>query len=124
MSRQSVVAMAGVVIAVLTGVASAQGWRPPAEAQRCPSKWGANDERGAANHMKPETVMRAIKLIRTGEVIELGHMLNAPSSNSPARTRICVDLAASEDKGRDRFNRGAGGDPLVGRHSRAPAVMP
>ena len=57
-------------------LAAAQGWRPPAESQRCPSKWGAGDERGSANHMKnPETVMRGARLIRTGEVIELGHVL-------------------------------------------------
>ena len=76
---------AGIAALLMSVGAMAQGWRPPAEAQRCPSKWGADDERGAANHMKPETVMRAAKLIRTGEVIELAHMLNAPASNSPAR---------------------------------------
>ncbi|HEX2150429.1 MAG TPA: cyclase family protein [Stellaceae bacterium] len=37
---------------------------------------GAGDERGAANHMKPETVLNALKLVKTGEVIELGHTLN------------------------------------------------
>ena len=53
-------------------VANAQ-WRPPTEAQRCPSKWGAGDERGSGNHMKnPETVLRGARLIKTGEVIELG----------------------------------------------------
>jgi hypothetical protein len=36
----------------------AQGWQPPADSARCPSKWGANDQRGAGNHMKPETVLR------------------------------------------------------------------
>lgn len=76
---------AGIAALLISTAVAAQGWRPPAEAQRCPSKWGASDERGAANHMKPETVLRATRLIRTGEVIELGHMLNAPSSNSPAR---------------------------------------
>ncbi len=55
----------------------AQTWTPPADAERCPCKWGANDERGSANHMKPESVLRATKLIRTGEVIELGHVLSA-----------------------------------------------
>ncbi len=57
--------------------AHAQSWQPPAEGQRCPSKWGPGDERGSANHMKPETVLRAIRLIRTGEVVELGHELSA-----------------------------------------------
>jgi kynurenine formamidase len=55
----------------------AQSWQPPAESERCPSKWGAADQRGSANHMKPETVLRATRLIRTGEVIELGHVLNS-----------------------------------------------
>src|SRR5215471_16779049 len=54
-----------------------QSWRPPADAERCPSKWGPNDQRGSANHMKPETVLRATKLIHTGEVIEMGHVLNS-----------------------------------------------
>jgi kynurenine formamidase len=68
-----------IAIAVALGSASvaahAQSWLPPAESQRCPSKWGAGDERGSANHMKTETVLRAVRLIRTGEVIELGHEL-------------------------------------------------
>ncbi len=70
------------VICVLTGIGFAttdvhgQSWQPPADAQRCPSKWGAGDERGAGNHMKPDTVLRATRLIRTGEVIELGQVLN------------------------------------------------
>ncbi len=55
----------------------AQSWQPPADAGRCPSKWGPGDQRGSGNHMKPETVLRAAKLIQTGEVIELGHVLNS-----------------------------------------------
>jgi kynurenine formamidase len=51
-------------------------WSPPAEKDRCPSKWGAGDERGSANHMGPATVMNAIKLIRSGEIIELSHVLS------------------------------------------------
>jgi kynurenine formamidase len=58
-----------------TALAQTPSWTPPPENQRCPSKWGAGDERGAGNHMKPETVLNAVKLIRTGEVIELGHVL-------------------------------------------------
>lgn len=63
------------LLGVLSQETHAQSWRPPAESQRCPSKWGAGDERGSGNHMKPETVLRAIRLIRTGEVFELGHVL-------------------------------------------------
>src|SRR5438874_9456487 len=57
-------------------IAQAQSWKPPTDAQRCPAKWGAGDERGAGNHMKPQSVLRAAHLIRTGEVIELGQILN------------------------------------------------
>jgi len=65
--------------ALLCATAAAQtqapSWTPPPENQRCPSKWGAGDERGSGNHMKPQTVLNAIKLIKTGEVIELAHVL-------------------------------------------------
>src|SRR2546421_5525875 len=57
-------------------VATAQSWTPPNENQRCPSKWGAGDERGSGNLMKPEQVLKATKLIRSGEVIELGQVLD------------------------------------------------
>jgi len=75
------------IVAVCLGacgsVASAQSWQPPADSQRCPSKWGPADERGSGNLMKPEAVLRATKLICTGEVIELGQVLSAsmPFSN-------------------------------------------
>jgi kynurenine formamidase len=59
-----------------SGAARAQSWQPPSDAQRCPSKWGAADERGSGNHMKPETVLRAARLIRTGETFELGRVLS------------------------------------------------
>src|SRR5918997_6328869 len=56
--------------------AQAPAWTVPEESQRCPSKWGAADERGSANHQKPAAVMNAAKLIKNGEVIELGHVLS------------------------------------------------
>ncbi len=70
----------GVVLAAVSALtcapALAQSWAVPPESQRCPSKWGAGDERGSANHMKPASVMRAAQLIKTGEVIEIAHVLN------------------------------------------------
>ena len=65
------------LFAFACAAAQAQSWMPPPESQRCPSKWGAGDERGSGNHMKPASVLKAAKLIRTGEVIELGHVLRA-----------------------------------------------
>src|SRR5262252_142658 len=54
----------------------AQTWQMPPENQRCPSKWGPSDQRGSGNMMKPETVLRAAKLIQTGEVFELAAILS------------------------------------------------
>jgi kynurenine formamidase len=69
----------GIAFALTLGLTStplpAQTWRPTADGQRCPSKWGAGDERGAGNHMTPATVLRAAHLIKTGETIELAHPL-------------------------------------------------
>lgn len=61
----------------LAPAAHAQSWSLPSEAERCPSKWGATDTRGAANHMGPESVLRAAQLIQQGRVIELGQVLHS-----------------------------------------------
>jgi kynurenine formamidase len=70
----------GLVLAAVSALtcapALAQSWTVPPESQRCPSKWGAGDERGSGNHMKPASVMRAAQLIKTGEVIEIAHVMN------------------------------------------------
>src|SRR5262245_66477193 len=60
----------------------AQGWQMPPESERCPSKWGKDDQRGTANMMKPETVLQAAKLIKTGEVFELGAILSPDTRES------------------------------------------
>ena len=67
-----------IVVAAIAafGSAFAQTWSPPPPEQRCPSKWGADDERGAANLIGPETVLRATKLIRQGKVFEFGKELS------------------------------------------------
>jgi kynurenine formamidase len=68
---------------VLAGApAGAQGWQMPPENQRCPSKWGAGDQRGSGNMMKPEIVLRAARLIKTGETFELGALLSPDTSES------------------------------------------
>src|SRR5437867_11772480 len=78
---------AAVIVALGLSTAAAQrpSWRPPADSQRCPSKWGAADERGSGNHMKTESVLKAVRLVRTGEVVELGHVLNASMPISATR---------------------------------------
>jgi kynurenine formamidase len=73
---RSSTALVPLILLLAASQAYPQSWQPPSDAQRCPSKWGAGDQRGSGNHMKPETVLRATRLIRTGEVIELGYVLN------------------------------------------------
>ena len=59
-----------------SGALYAQNWQMPPENQRCPSKWGAQDQRGSGNMMRPEIVLRAAKLIKSGQVFELAAVLS------------------------------------------------
>jgi kynurenine formamidase len=81
-----IVALATSFVYLHAGGADAQTWNPPSDSQRCPSKWGAGDQRGAANHMRPETVLRATRLIRTGQVFELGRRLEEGMPLQTTRT--------------------------------------
>ena len=76
--RKSVVilSLAAILATAPAAYAQAPSWTVPAEKERCPSKWGAGDERGSGNHQKPAAVMKAVGLIKTGEIIELAHVLN------------------------------------------------
>ena len=72
-----------VLVSGATAPAAGQSWTPPSTDERCPSRWGADDERGAANHMGPETVLKAARLIREGRVIELGRVLRGSMPLGP-----------------------------------------
>ena len=65
----------GLAFVLVGNAVQAQSWQPPTVAQRCPAKWGVGDQRGSGNHMKPETAWRAVKLIQSGELFELGFAL-------------------------------------------------
>ena len=80
-----IAACSTLMIAATALYTQAPSWTPPPESARCPSKWGVNDERGSANHMKPASVLNAARLIKTGEVFELGHVLNASMPLSAGR---------------------------------------
>ena len=86
-------------LALCADRAAAQSWRPPADNQRCPSKWGAADERGSGNHMKPETVLRAARLIKTGEVFELGRVLAEGIPLSAGRRFEIITKRSRQDPG-------------------------
>jgi len=78
---RSIVVIRMMAFVFTLGIASAalhaQSWQMPSDAERCPSKWGAKDQLGSGNLMKPEMVLRAAKLIHTGEVFQLGFDLSA-----------------------------------------------
>jgi kynurenine formamidase len=67
------VAMLGTV-----GTASAQDWTK--------SKWGPNDEIGAANYMTPELVVKAAGLVKTGKTYALGIPVDTKTPAYPPRT--------------------------------------
>jgi len=104
-----------VITALLLGIplaASAQ-WRPPAESTRCPSKWGAGDERGSGNHMKnPETILRGARLIKTGEVIELGHVLGPGMPFFGTRTMNLITKRTHMNTGANK--RGSNEEIMMG----------
>lgn len=91
-------------------VAAAQRWTPPPDTVRCPSKWGAGDVRGSGNHMKAETVLRAARLIRTGEVFELGQVL---SDQMPLFAGRRFDLMTKRTRNDPGTNRRGSNEELV-----------
>ncbi len=95
---------------LLGSSASAQSWTPPTIGERCPSKWGAADERGAANHVTPASVLQAAKLIRTGEIIELGRVL---SSTMPLFGTRTFDLYTKRTNGPLGANKRDSNEELV-----------
>lgn len=92
------------------GRVNAQSWQPPDASDRCPSKWGATDERGTANHVTPANVLRAARLITTGEVIELGHVLEA---NIPLVAGRKFDLTTKRTNGPVGTNERYSNEELV-----------
>jgi kynurenine formamidase len=100
--RVSILATAVMMLVAGAQGAWAQRWQPPADSERCPSKWGAQDQRGAGNHMKPETVLKAARLIRTGEVFELGRVLSDTMPLPAGRRFEIFTKRTRNDPGRNR----------------------
>ena len=105
------IAAAGLVLIATAVPAGAQSWQPPADNQRCPSKWGKDDQRGAGNHMKPETVLRAARLIKTGEVFELGRVLSESMPMPAGRRFEILTKRTRNDPGTNR--RGSNEELIV-----------
>jgi len=76
MAQMRAAMAAFLILGLGSAAAQAQSWQPPSDAQRCPSPWGPDDERGAANLMQADVILRAARLIQRGEVIEMGYPLH------------------------------------------------
>ena len=57
-----------------------------AQASWYPSKWGPNDEIGAANYMTAATALQAVRLVKTGKVYSLGITVSTTTPAYPPRT--------------------------------------
>ena len=62
--RHALVLCCSVALLGSVSAANAQDWTK--------SKWGPNDEIGAANYMTPELVVKAASLVKTGKTYALG----------------------------------------------------
>jgi kynurenine formamidase len=76
--RKAFVLGCSVALLMGSGAANGQDWTK--------SKWGPNDEIGAANNMSPEIVVKAAGLIKTGKTYALGIETNSKTPAYPPRT--------------------------------------
>jgi len=79
---------------------SAQDWISPEK--RCPSPYGADDERGAGNLQTPQSVLAAARLIREGKIYELGKILDRTIPMSPGRSFVLSVQRTSGPNGRNQ----------------------
>jgi kynurenine formamidase len=79
---------AGWFVVMLLGLLVAQsgGDETPIGQKWWPSKWGADDQRGAGNLLTPEKVLEAASLIRTGKIYQLGRVYEREMPTFPFRT--------------------------------------
>lgn len=64
-----------------------------------PSKWGADDEIGAANYLSPERVLSAAKLITTGKVYAMGVPVDRLTPAFPPRELAVTVLMPNQYQG-------------------------
>jgi kynurenine formamidase len=72
---------------VLLALAACAAMATPASAQDwTKSKWGPNDELGAANTITPELVLKAVQLVKSGKTYNLGIETNSKTPAFPPRS--------------------------------------
>jgi kynurenine formamidase len=74
-----------------------------AEAADCkPSKWGKDDEIGAANLVTPARVLEALKLVKQGKTHPLGIVIDATTPAFPPR-RLSLEVVQPSQQGGQRL---------------------
>jgi kynurenine formamidase len=74
---------------------------PRVGAEQCqPSRWGAEDEIGAANHMSPEQVLMAVKLVKQGQSHPLGIVVDPDMPSFPPRSFALQVVQPGQHNGR------------------------
>ena len=76
--RNTLVLCCVAALSAISGTANAQDWTK--------SKWGPNDEIGAANYMTPELVVKAASLVKTGKTYPLGMAVTPQTPAYPPRS--------------------------------------
>jgi len=105
MRRPGLALFALLPIALLAGVASAEGPAlHPHESMNNWGKWGADDERGAVHYITPERIVAASKLIRSGRVFSLAIPIDAngpvfPPRQPPLHTMLATGADYVADPG-------------------------
>ena len=70
-------------------------------AEECtPSRWGADDEIGAANHVSPEQVLMAVKLVKKGQSHPLGIVVDPKMPAYPPRSFSLQVVQPGQHNGR------------------------
>jgi kynurenine formamidase len=87
--------LAAWLTAAAAGAPPASGPLPDGQAPWWPSRYGADDQRGTLNEITPEGVARAAALVKRGEVVDLGRVLDADTPKFPGRHwQQTVDVSA------------------------------
>ncbi len=75
-------------------------------AECTPSKWGADDEIGAANYVTPERVVAAAQLVKKGESHPLGIVVDPQMPSFPPRGMMLQIVQPMQQSGRFRTEFG------------------
>jgi len=79
-----------------------------------PSKWGANDEIGAANLVTPERTKAALKLVKQGKTLPLGIVIDSTTPAFPPRSLSLEVVQPNQQGGQRLFGyKGSYNDDIV-----------